>query len=118
MATPAVELRDGQRLVSLQREKDSRSHGYVVSDKFGSVCLVTQILPRAAAYIERNIAREDPVAVASLYEAATKGRLAHRRWRCTRTTLEGAPQAFEEQRRPGVTSVVLSHPHRIRLATS
>ena len=114
---PAIVLKDGQRLRAISREKDARHYGYVVSDRFGTVVMCTQKLPLAAAYIER-LAGDDAysrVAVASLYEAASKGRLAHRRWKCTRTALDRVSDEFEQQRKPGVKSVVLCHPHRIQI---
>ena len=113
----AVELEQGQTLLALTREKDARSYGYVIRDRFGTVVVCTQKLPLAAAYINsmKGGALYDKIAVASLYEAAALGRLVHRRWTVTRVPLEGAVKAFEAERGAAAKSVVLGAPHRIRI---
>ena len=61
------------------------------------------------------------VHVASLYEAASKGRLVHRRFGVVRTTLADAPrvfaQAIEDTRKQNakVRSFVLCYPHNLTL---
>lgn len=112
----AVELEQGQALLALTREKDARSYGYVIRDRFGTVVVCTQKLPLAAAYINSMEGGAcDKIAVASLYEAAALGRLVHRRWTVTRVPLEGAVKAFEAERGAAAKSVVLGAPHRIRI---
>ena len=118
-AVPVIKLGRTRRLVSFSREKDSRSNGYVVSDRFGAALFATQCLPLAAAYIN-SLQSGDAVSAASLYEAASKPRLVHRRWSVQKTKLDALPEAFEAQRRaqPDVEAAVLGHPHRIQVTSS
>ena len=119
-AVPVIRLGRSRRLAAFSREKDSRSNGYVVSDRFGAAPVVaTQRLPVAAAYIN-SLRVGDEVSAASLYEAASKLRLVHRRWSVQRTSLDALPGAFEAQRRaqPDVEAAVLGHPHRIQVVSS
>lgn len=118
-AVPVIKLGRTRRLVSFSREKDSRSNGYVVSDRFGAALFATQCLPLAAAYIN-SLQSGDAVSAASLYEAASKPRLVHRRWSVRKTKLDALPEAFEAQRRaqPDVEAAVLGHPHRIQVTSS
>ena len=118
-AVPVIKLGRTRRLVAFSREKDSRSNGYVVSDRFGAALFATQRLPVAAAYIN-SLRAGDAVSAASLYEAASKPRLVHRRWAVQKTKLDALPAAFEAQRRaqPDVEAAVLGHPHRIQVASS
>lgn len=113
---PVVKLGTSMRLVAMVREKDARDHAYIVSDRHGAALFVAQRLPAAAAYI--NALRcDDRVSAASLYEAASKPRLVHRRWSVVRCSLEELPDAFAAQRRamPSVEPVVLVLPHRLKV---
>ena len=119
-AVPVIRLGRSRRLVAFSREKDSRSNGYVISDRFGVAPVVaTQRLPVGAAYIN-SLGVGDEVSAASLYEASSKRRLAHRRWSVQRTTLEALPSAFEARRRaqPDVEAAVLGHLHRVQVASA
>ena len=114
VSVPVVVLRPGRHLTQLRHEMHGRAHAYVVADRFGTIVLVCQKLPLAAAYLNATTGG-DRIAVASLYEAAARGRLVHRRWTCKRTTLDEAPAAFAEARQtqPDAKSVVLGWPDLI-----
>ena len=115
---PVVRLGRSRRLVGMAREKDSRARAYVVSDRFGAALFAAQRLPVAAAYIN-SLGVGDAVSAASLYEAAAKPRLVHRRWSVVRTTLDELPRCFEEHRRaqPSVEAAVLVAPHRLTIVS-
>lgn len=113
-----VVLRPERRLVAIRREKDSRSHGYVVSDRVaGTLVLCCQRLPLAASYIS-SLGGTDRVSVASLYESATLNRLVHRRWKVERMPLEAIPEALDVARRgsPNAKVAVLTHPYHLSIA--
>ena len=116
---PVVRLDQSKQLVAMVREKDARDHAYIVSDRHGAALFVAQRLPAAAAYI--NALRcDDRVSAASLYEAASKPRLVHRRWSVVRCSLEELPDAFAAKRRamPSVEAAVLVLPHRLKVVQS
>ena len=118
---PVVELRH-RPLLSVREDIHSRKNVFIVTDRSrGQLCLLTQKLPYAASWLSDNVCPDDRVHVASLYEAASKGRLVHRRFGVVRTTLADAPrvfaQAIEDTRKQNakVRSFVLCYPHNLTL---
>ena len=118
---PVVELRH-RPLLSVREDIHSRKNAYIVTDRSrGQLCLLTQKLPYAAAWLSDHVVPDDRVHVASLYEAASKGRLVHRRFGVVRTTLADAPRVFAQAiedtraRNATVRSFVLCYPHNLKL---
>ena len=96
---PAVEVRKGQDVVALSKDKDSRGgNAYIVSDVLGTSVLCTQRLPEAARFLNEHVCSQDKVNVASLYESALHKRLVHRRFGVRKCGLEEAPRLFAQAR--------------------
>ena len=67
MVAPVVEVRKGEDVVALSRDKDSRKDNcYIVNDVMGGAVLCTQRLPAAASFLNAHVCPMDTVNVASL----------------------------------------------------